>query len=484
MWCALLLAASLSYLCIAGMVAQIAYFFLLRCIAPKRRDRSFYRSNPKRCCFALLLSNHTLQPLLTHHMSPSLSHPRVMTQRTSTAGGFSIRPTLLKPGLGFTNDAIGEFTFRAIPCCSYHCQLNSNKLARLQPLPCLSTCQPLNSPYVALLMGGLSSLLNEWQVIPTCWAAVRHQLSDDTCSCRSLSFTATFLMGRRSVQPLRFIPCTQADVNMFRFRALCYLFSSSFFPHLVLFSPFSPCLGFPGEGPFSVASTNVTSLPKNRYSILSLGQYLVTESPVEVICMQETRIPTYEMSSLQADCQEAGWQLILGYQPGVSVVHSASPDGPKAFRQRQGGLATMVSDNQHVHEILYPENWKLLYEFCLMTWVALDSSSGCVLANCYLPSHAVHREKRSQIMESLLEYIATFAAPVCLCGDFQDPPGENTAITDAIIHGGFEDVIALKDSVTGNPPKFTFPFQAGIIQRTPRANRGLISSWFPLSSSP
>ena len=478
-WFFLLMGATCAYLSILGVGTSVVYFALACRVSPSRGQRRFSRRALKHCCFALLMCNHVWSPVLmqipkdqlrynvrTHQMPSVCAHkwtlgplgyissPAPSGLYRSTQLGFSIH-WVLCPFNSIFLGGIGRGAGRS--------QLVSpTGAARWPHHPSGGTWCAKFRVYDAHLIRSNSpftQVLPQCHVMPTLdTGRYLHLYSAVLCSS-SLFLATSDVLGRRSVQPLVLIPCTKARFSLLLLRIFGFPPQSVPIPSLFIFDVFSPCLGFPGEGPFTIASVNVTSLPKNKLTACSLSNYISTPSPVRVVCMQETRIPTHEVSNLESDCRDTGWQILVGFQPSAVAVSNSNPSGAKFLRQRQGGLATLVASSQFAYEIPYPDNWKFLYEFCQAVWIATDSSSGFVIANCYLPAHQTEHEKRCQVMESLFEYLSTFTSPVCLCGDFQNPPGENQAIADAIIHGGFEDVVALKDSIKGSRSKFTFSAQ-------------------------
>ena len=85
------------------------------------------------------------------------------------------------------------------------------------------------------------------------------------------------------------------------------MFSESY-PSRPLFDTYSPCLGFPGEGPpgaFSFISANVSSCPKYRDHIASFSAY--DSNGVAAMFLQESRVPKSSAVSLLKSLILQGW---------------------------------------------------------------------------------------------------------------------------------------------------------------------------------
>ena len=88
---------------------------------------------------------------------------------------------------------------------------------------------------------------------------------------------------------------------------LFQIFSESY-PSRPLFDIYSPCLGFPGEGPtgaFSFISANVSSCPKYRDHIASFSAY--DSNGVAAMFLQESRVPKSSAVSLLKSLILQGW---------------------------------------------------------------------------------------------------------------------------------------------------------------------------------
>ena len=102
------------------------------------------------------------------------------------------------------------------------------------------------------------------------------------------------------------------------------MFSESY-PSRPLFNIYSPCLGFPGEGPtgaFSFISANVSSCPKHRDHIASFSAY--DSNGVAAMFLQESRVPTEESCCVLAEIiNSSGLDLIYPWVLNLLFLESA-----------------------------------------------------------------------------------------------------------------------------------------------------------------
>ena len=217
--------------------------------------------------------------------------------------------------------------------------------------------------------------------------------------------------------------------------------------------PFSPCLGYPGEGPVAEYFTlNVTSLPKRLHSIL---QFLNSNSNAQVMCLQETRAPPQKMSALQNLAFRAGWSLHVGFQPPFKRISGVST----CFRQPTGGLAILVNRQTPSIQLELPDDWRHLHEVCMPVWLSMQhgrNNCGVVLINCYLPSGSLERERRESLLRDILAYASTFSTPAILCGDFQSEPDQSQALSLAQMSGAWTDFYAEHRNSQSKPVEATF----------------------------
>ena len=204
-----------------------------------------------------------------------------------------------------------------------------------------------------------------------------------------------------------------------------------------LISLYLPCLGYPGEGPVDILSINVTSLRKRRQDLIHIQDIVDPTNCVQCVCLQETRIPASALKSLQAEFDQHGWELHVGFQPKFKTIKT----GAAALRQGHGGLATMTRKGSRARAVDFQEEWQFLHEYCQVLWCPSGSGSdGFFLVNVYLPPHAHNRDSRAEIVANIFHMVAMFRSPTCICGDFQDPPYSNPSIAEALCKGGWTDV--------------------------------------------
>ena len=220
-----------------------------------------------------------------------------------------------------------------------------------------------------------------------------------------------------------------------------------------LFDIFSPCLGYPGEGPFNILSINVTSCPKHWQDLVDIQTFLNLADPIAAVCLQESRIPPSKVKSLQTTFSDHGWCLHVGYQPPVVPIRTQT----KAIRQQHGGIAILTPKDVSVRTVEFSSEWLSLLPFCQVMWYPHGSgSSGFYIFNLYLPAHDSARGLRREIMEKAFQFAATLSGPVCMCGDFQDPPECNAAVAEAIFKGGWTDALFEVAAMFGKTPDFTY----------------------------
>ena len=204
-----------------------------------------------------------------------------------------------------------------------------------------------------------------------------------------------------------------------------------------LISLYLPCLGYPGEGPVDILSINVTSLRKRRQDLIHIQDIVDPTNCVQCVCLQETRIPASALKSLQAEFDQHGWELHVGFQPKFKTIKT----GAAASRQGHGGLATMTRKGSRARAVDFQEEWQFLHEYSQVLWCPSGSGSdGFFLVNVYLPPHAHNRDSRAEIVANIFHMVAMFRSPTCICGDFQDPPYSNPSIAEALCKGGWTDV--------------------------------------------
>jgi len=209
---------------------------------------------------------------------------------------------------------------------------------------------------------------------------------------------------------------------------------SSSWPQCILFSVYSPCLGFPGEGPpLKVSTLNVTALGKRLDTVLAFLQAECTQT----MLLQETRISPKCIESIRNRASKAGWVLHIGFQPPLSKVM-----GPKGFfRQPTGGLATLVHKQIPSAAIQFPQNLQHLHQYCLPIWLSVSNGrTGLVLVNCYLPTGSAARATREEILRDIFQFASLYDhCPVIIGGDLQMDTSESSAIAEALCSGLWYD---------------------------------------------
>ena len=109
--------------------------------------------------------------------------------------------------------------------------------------------------------------------------------------------------------------CHTVDLNI-RVQSPCKFLSS-------LFSPFLPCLGYPGEGPVDVLSINVTSLRKRRHDLFRIQDIVSSGICVQCVCLQETRIPTSSFNQFKPSLTSTAGNFTSASNPNLNQLKHA-----------------------------------------------------------------------------------------------------------------------------------------------------------------
>ena len=222
---------------------------------------------------------------------------------------------------------------------------------------------------------------------------------------------------------------------------------------------FSPCKGYPGEGPrISLASCNVNSTPKNFDCIVNLGNIHDPDVPISVILQQESRIHPFKSHTLRRKFQAESWNLTVGPQPPVERISGRR--GVKAFRQKHGGLATISQDQLQLLPVDIPPDF--LLQDRVQTLKGAVGDFCFYLLNCYLPSGPAVKSKREVMIGKVFEFAATLGdCPIFICGDFQCDTCASKAISTALYTGDWIDVAASVYGAKDKPIPPTFVKQRG-----------------------
>ena len=217
---------------------------------------------------------------------------------------------------------------------------------------------------------------------------------------------------------------------------------------------YSPCLGFPGEGPsksFSFISANVSSCPKYKNHIASFPSY--DKDGIAAILLQESRIPKSSAGSLQKCFSHSGFDLALGPQPDFVSVKKSS----KVVRQGHGGVAPLIRKDLPFQKISIPDEFSILKDHVQVVWCSAGSAQqGFVFCNVYLPSGQA-KQLRSDICESLFCFLSRFNSYPCfVIGDFQEEPEHISAVAQAIAACTWFDAYEQIQSVKGRVLEATF----------------------------
>ena len=200
---------------------------------------------------------------------------------------------------------------------------------------------------------------------------------------------------------------------------------------------FSPCLGYPGEGPkLGFVTINTTSCSKHRYDLIALPS--CDSNPVQIVFMQETRLSAKGCAELTPFLKREGWEIRVGYQPPVKRLRSQFT----SCRQPHGGLATLYRKDVTVIEVALSADWASLVPHCQMLWCSCQGG-GFYVINCYLPAGADKRSERCLLLDRIFELAGSYSNfPCFVLGDFQDEPGAYPSIQRAFLTGEWVDLYA------------------------------------------
>ena len=248
--------------------------------------------------------------------------------------------------------------------------------------------------------------------------------------CHACSFS--FSPGRRACQP-------PPNLNENRTTQFCRLMQlTSFMTSLFYFAHlFSPCKGYPGEGPMQIATLNVTSLPKRLDTVLNFANSC---PDLGCLILQETRIPASRVNSLTLRARNAGWDLLVGHQPPIRAIKSDKA----SLRQSWGGLAALVPRDHPARLLSFQSGWSHLERVCMPLWIPSDDGrSGFVVLNCYLPSGQSVIDERETLLSDIFSFASIFdTSPTVVGGDLQCAPEDSSALTQVLASNRWSDFYA------------------------------------------
>lgn len=179
------------------------------------------------------------------------------------------------------------------------------------------------------------------------------------------------------------------------------------------FLAFDSSLGYPGEGPWSIISANIDSLPANTQ---------VFNWPASATVVQETRVSSINLRDINAVADSHD----LLFLPGCLLKPKANKNGQ--FHVPHGGVGTIA------HRGAFPFNTQedstgLLSNLIestrvQATWIQVLPKLKILVFNIYLH---VNGDDYLSANDAILADIFTIAAqvgdvPVLVCGDFQQQP--------------------------------------------------------------
>ena len=214
---------------------------------------------------------------------------------------------------------------------------------------------------------------------------------------------------------------------------------------------FSPCLGYPGEGPkLGFVTINATSASRHRNDLVALSTR--QSDSVQIVFVQETRLSAKDRADFIPFLRQEGWDICIGYQPPVKRLKSLT----FASRQPHGGIATLYRGGVTVIEIPISAEWQSLVTHCQLLWCS-SQSGGFYAINCYLPAGSDKRHERSILLSRIFELAGSHSNfPVFIVGDFQDEPAAYPSIQSAFLTGEWVDLYANQQNLLELPIEASF----------------------------
>ena len=214
---------------------------------------------------------------------------------------------------------------------------------------------------------------------------------------------------------------------------------------------FSPCLGYPGEGPkLGFVTINATSASRHRNDLVALSTR--QSDSVQIVFVQETRLSAKDRADFIPFLRQEGWDICIGYQPPVKRLKPLT----FASRQPHGGIATLYRGGVTVIEIPISAEWQSLVTHCQLLWCS-SQSGGFYAINCYLPAGSDKRHERSILLSRIFELAGSHSNfPVFIVGDFQDEPAAYPSIQSAFLTGEWVDLYANQQNLLELPIEASF----------------------------
>lgn len=222
----------------------------------------------------------------------------------------------------------------------------------------------------------------------------------------------------------------------------CICFSSVFSRH---FRDFDATLGFPGEGPqadtsWKLICANIGSLNTNVHW---------RSWQAQTICLQETRIGKNGIRTATKTVASQNLQLFHGKPlPGLLSTHGVK-------RTPHGGVAILTApdhgkdfDPQHDASGLYPKIFASKRAHAV--WVQVSRHLRILVINVYCKTGAsqdrVVQENNNLLLQDLFTFACQFGSiPVVIAGDFQLPPLEYEAVSQAVNFHQWNDTLAISE---------------------------------------
>lgn len=183
--------------------------------------------------------------------------------------------------------------------------------------------------------------------------------------------------------------------------------------HLFTQSHFDSTMGYPGEGPWTLASLNVGSLEKH-------DELLGTS--FDAVALQETRITSTNCHDLKQKARDLSKDLFCG--PMMQKMPNGFPTwGGVASLTHSGTSRPFTADDDvtgHFHTLHATARFHAV-------WIAVSPNRRMLLVSLYCYTSAQQdigrQQSNEQLFKILFEMLAQYGdIPIAIAGDFQLPP--------------------------------------------------------------
>ena len=206
---------------------------------------------------------------------------------------------------------------------------------------------------------------------------------------------------------------------------------------------FDSTLGYPGEGPWTLASLNVGSLEKHSELI---------GTSFDAVSLQETRITSTNHRDLVNQAKSESKDLSCG--PLMQKMPNGFPTwGGVATLTQAGTSRPFVAEDDitgHFHTLHATARFHA-------SWICVSPNRRMLLVSLYCYTSAQHdsgrQQSNEQLFKMLFEMLAQFGdIPIAIAGDFQFPPHAYLAVASVIRRSlWFDPLLKICDEEESRP---------------------------------